>query len=92
MITHCQFELMNFKSVQKTLNTLIEYFLKYRHRFTDIIEGRADYNNPMLRPHVRFEGHHLEEKNQKWAHAQNDALGYFLWLTCKAAQKGILLV
>jgi len=90
MIPHCQFELMNFKSVQKTLNTLIEYFLKYRHRFTDIIEGRADYNNPMLRPHVRFEGHHLEENNQKWAHAQNDALGYFLWLTCKAAQKGVL--
>ena len=31
------------------------------------------------RPHVRFDGRTLSEiGDQRWAHAQNDALGYFL--------------
>ena len=36
----------------------------------------------MNRPHIRFDGKTLEEIDEKWAHAQNDALGYFLWLYC----------
>ncbi len=39
----------------------------------------------MNRPHIRFNGNDLSEINQKWSHAQNDALGYFLWLFCKLA-------
>jgi hypothetical protein len=35
----------------------------------------------MPRPHIRFNGDTLEEiMTQWWDHAQNDALGYFLWL------------
>jgi phosphorylase kinase alpha/beta subunit len=37
----------------------------------------------MNRPHIRFDGKTLEEVKEKWAHAQNDALGYFLWLFSK---------
>lgn len=39
----------------------------------------------MNRPHIRFNGNNLSEINEKWAHAQNDALGYFLWFFCKLA-------
>jgi len=63
--------------------TLAEYFKKHKLRFENIINAKADANQPMNRPHVRFNGEDLEELDQRWAHAQNDALGYFLWLFCK---------
>ena len=37
----------------------------------------------MRRPHIRFDGETLSEVNENWEHAQNDALGYFLWLYCQ---------
>jgi hypothetical protein len=61
----------------QNLRTLMKYFIKHRKRLLDIIEGVADPNIPMNRPHIRFDGRSLEEVKEKWAHAQNDALGYF---------------
>ncbi|MEK6259307.1 MAG: glycoside hydrolase family 15 protein [Planctomycetota bacterium] len=68
--------------------SLMSYFAKHRHRFTDAITGRSDPNEPMHRPHIRFDGERLEELNEKWSHAQNDALGAFLWLYSKLALAG----
>lgn len=76
----------------KTLNSLMEYFYKHKHRFENIINNSVDYNDPMERPHVRFDGNTLSEVNQKWSHAQNDAMGYFLWLFCKCAGDGFITV
>jgi Glycosyl hydrolases family 15 len=67
------------KAVAAT-KSLMAFFKKYQHRFTDIIEGRVDPADPMRRPHIRFEGDHLNELGEKWSHAQNDAIGAFLWL------------
>jgi glycosyl hydrolase family 15 len=67
---------------RKTAHALMQYFERYQHRFTDIIDGKADPSDPMNRPHIRFNGAKLEETGAKWAHAQNDALGYFLWFFC----------
>lgn len=64
----------------RNIKTLGQYFLKYKWRFEKIIADELDYNDPMNRPHIRFNGKDLSEIPQKWAHAQNDALGYFLWL------------
>lgn len=69
------------------LKALMNYFLKYRNRFSDVIEGRRDPNDPMQRPHIRFDGDHLIEVDEKWSHAQNDALGAFLWLYSQALAK-----
>lgn len=69
---------------------LAHYFRKYRHRFERIIAGTADPEDAMRRPHVRFDGARLSELAQPWAHAQNDALGYFLWLYCRLAGQGVL--
>ncbi len=66
----------------KTVQTLLTYFGKHRHRFNAIIQGQADFQKPMNRPHIRFNGQTLEENEEDWPHAQNDALGYFLWLYC----------
>ena len=60
------------------------------NRFTGIIEGKVNPANSMERPHIRFDGQTLEEIDQQWNHAQNDALGYFLWFYCKLANEKLL--
>ena len=67
----------------KAIKSLMAFYLKHSHRFTDIIQGRVDPSNPMNRPHIRFNGDTLDELDEKWSHAQNDALGAFLWLARK---------
>ncbi len=44
----------------------------------------------MNRPHIRFNGTTLEELPEKWSHAQNDALGYSLWLFSLLAEQNLL--
>lgn len=87
MITNYQMEIGNYDQAQKTINTLRDYFYKNSFRFRNIIEGKADKNDPMQRPHVRFNSDTMEEIDQKWAHAQNDALGYALWMAFKLCNK-----
>lgn len=65
------------------LQALAQYFRQYLHRFDNVIDGISDASDPMHRPHIRFDGNHLLELEEKWSHAQNDALGAFLWLYCK---------
>lgn len=74
----------------KNVGALTAYFKKYRDRFRKIIRGELDADQPMNRPHIRFNGATLEEIDQKWAHAQNDALGYFLWFYCTLVLEGLL--
>jgi Glycosyl hydrolases family 15 len=90
-IAHAHWVIGETTATVKTVRTLLDFYRKYRHRFTDIIEGRADANEPMQRPHVRFRGD-LTELPEKWSHAQNDALGYWLWLTSKLAIAGNLVL
>jgi len=59
--------------------TLTDYFIKHRNRFDDIISGKYQPTEIMKRPHIRFDGNTLGEIDEKWAHAQNDALGYYVW-------------
>jgi hypothetical protein len=69
---------------------LATFFLKHRRRFERIIDGQANPHFSMNRPHIRFDGAKLAEHPSEWAHAQNDALGYFLWLYCGLARQGRL--
>jgi len=90
-IAHAHYAVGNIPVGQRTVRALMQYFIKHRKRFADIITGRADPANPMNRPHIRFDGGTLDEVNEKWAHAQNDALGYFLWLFCKLVNEHKLI-
>lgn len=72
------------------VQSFVRFYGKYRHKFVDIIEGRVDPREVQLRPHIRFDGESLSENEESWAHAQNDALGYFLWLTCVLLRAGDL--
>ena len=70
----------------EVVEALIGFFTRYCHRFDDIISGAVDPQDVANRPHVRFDGRTLSEiGDQRWAHAQNDALGYFLWLSSTLA-------
>ncbi len=82
----------NVAAATKNAATLMEYFSKHKQRFLRIIETPAKAAIPMNRPHIRFNGRTLEEIPEKWAHAQNDALGYFLWFFCKLVNEKVLRV
>ena len=71
------------------LRGLSTFFLRHRFRFDHIIDGSVDRNDPMNRVQVRFDGASLDELPEKWPHAQNDALGYFVWLLSKMAAAGV---
>ena len=71
----------------KNVNTLMAYLKKHQFRFEGIIEGEVNPDHVMKRPHIRFDGSNLEEIDQDWNHAQNDALAYFLWFYCKLARE-----
>jgi phosphorylase kinase alpha/beta subunit len=74
----------------RTVRVIFEFFLAHRHRFDDIIAHKADPEDVMCRPHVRFDGATLKESGERWSHAQNDALGYALWLFAKLAAAGTI--
>lgn len=72
-------------AARRVAEAIAAFYRKYRRRFEEIIHGEADPALSMNRPQVRFEGNTLSEIPDRWAHAQNDALGYFLWLYCRLA-------
>jgi len=75
-------------AARTTVQRLAAFYQRYRKRFEAIVERRADPSLPMNRPQVRFDGLELAELPTPWAQAQNDALGYFLWLYCRLARTG----
>ncbi|MBE0556814.1 MAG: hypothetical protein IH628_06225 [Proteobacteria bacterium] len=84
-IAYCHYAWGDARTAARAAVTLLAFFRKHAHRFKDIIGGRTDPSTAMNRPHIRFDGETLEEVDQRWPHAQNDALGYFLWLYSKLA-------
>jgi phosphorylase kinase alpha/beta subunit len=75
----------------KTAQALCKFFATQRHRIERIIADPSLKKNAMARPHIRFNGDTLTELPQKWAHAQNDALGYFVWLYARLVRSRRIL-
>jgi len=69
----------------EVVRALMSFFSRYRHRFDDVISGAVDPQDVANRAHVRFDGRTVSEIGERWAHAQNDAIGYFLWLSSTLA-------
>jgi phosphorylase kinase alpha/beta subunit len=72
----------------RILQGLLAFYKKHRFRFETIIDQGRKPSTPMERPHVRFDGLGMKELDESWEHAQNDALGYLLWLACKFYPSG----
>lgn len=90
-VAYAHYVIGDFDISIKILSSLMNYFKIYKYRFEKIIEtSDVAIIDVMERPHVRFNGENLQEVDEKWSHAQNDALGYFLWLYCKLLNEGLL--
>lgn len=72
----------------KAVSAITQFQHTQRGKLRDIIVGKASPQNVMLRPHIRFDGDKLSEVSETWAHAQNDAIGCWLWLASKLAREG----
>lgn len=59
---------------------LCRFFYRHKSRIEAVLENPKRAHDENARPHIRFDGETLSEIDTPWAHAQNDALGYFLWL------------
>src|SRR5208337_4250788 len=89
-VAHAHFANGRLDTARGVARGLAGFFSKHLFRFDDIIAGAVDRNAPMNRPHIRFDGVALSELPEKWSHAQNDALGYFVWLFCNLAAAGAI--
>lgn len=89
-VSHAFYVNNQVRAASRIMSALMQFYTQHRRRFHDVIDGRVDRADPMSRPHVRFNGVTLQESGQTWAHAQNDALGYFLWMYCTLACTGLV--
>lgn len=67
---------------------LCKFFHRHKQRIETILENPKIADDENRRPHIRFNGETLTEIDTPWAHAQNDAIGYFLWLWAARCQSG----
>lgn len=88
MVAHSFRERGDAAAAGKTVKTLTNYFCLHRDRFLRIIRHPELRSDPNQRPQVRFDGDTLRENPASWSHAQNDALGYALWLPLAMANSG----
>lgn len=87
-IAHAHFVVGEVDVAVRAMRKLAEFLLTQQSRIRGIIAGEIDHAEPMQRPHIRFDGVRLAEVDEKWAHAQNDALGYFLWFFARLVIAG----
>jgi phosphorylase kinase alpha/beta subunit len=91
LVAHAHWVWGEVAIAQGVMRALLAYFQKHQQRFEAMIHGKADPQDVMQRPHVRFNGLDLTEVDETWAHAQNDALGYFVWLYSQLLLQDLLL-
>jgi len=70
--------------------SLADFFVQELDAFKNAVNAGRAPKNQMARPHIRFNGKTLEKIDQEWNHAQNDALGYFLWFFCQVIEDELL--
>jgi len=75
----------NSESAFKTIEGLTKFLQTQTKKIEAIIDDPQISEDVQRRPHVRFNAKNLQELKQTWAHAQNDALGYVVWLRFRLA-------
>lgn len=85
MIAFSRWKCGDSESAFKTLQGLTTFLKTQAHKMEAIIDHPELAENVQQRPHVRFNAKTLKELAQPWAHAQNDALSYVVWLRFRMA-------
>ena len=78
------------ETARRTVKALTALLQTQESHFEAIIQDPVRMQNVQERPHVRFSLDHQDAESEKWPHAQNDALGYALWLRFVLANAGQL--
>ena len=71
------------------VRALLRIFATYEHMLDAVITGAADPNDIMTRPPARVVGDTLGLTGN-WSNAQNDSIGYTLWVVAEFVQHGAL--
>jgi phosphorylase kinase alpha/beta subunit len=74
----------------RTAKALMRHFRTQVGKMDAIIANAKLARDPMRRPHVRFDGTGMREIETQWPHAQNDALGYFVWFYSRLIKDGLI--
>lgn len=90
-IAHAQYVLGNRLTAARAMAALLTFMHRQQHRIVDLIQGRSDAQDPMSRPHIRFDGTKLSSLDENWSHTQNDAIGYLLWLAARLIHEEALV-
>src|SRR5271157_4639480 len=85
MVAFSRWQCGDSESAFKTVQGLTTFLKTQAHKMQAIIDQPELAKNVQQRPHVRFDAKTLKELDQAWAHAQNDALGYVVWLRLRMA-------
>jgi len=72
----------------KTARALTRFLKTQTEKIERIIAKPKRKEEVQERPHIRFNAKTLEENQEEWAHAQNDALGEAVWLRFLLANSG----
>ena len=78
------------KAAMRNAAALCDFFETQSARFDAVIAAGRAPRDPMARPHIRFDGTDGHEIDDRWPHAQNDALGAFVWFVGKLTAAGVL--
>ena len=90
-IAYTHYALGDCLAASRTTAALLAFQARHHDLLLDLLAGRTDPSVPMNRPHIRFDGRNLDRLSETWAHAQNDALGYLIWLASKLIRDGWLV-
>lgn len=70
------------------MQALARFYVTQLPKVQAIADGHASPDEVGRRPAIRFDGDRLAELDEPWPHAQNDALGYFMWFYLSLVEQG----
>jgi len=80
MVAYSRFACGDAESAMRTARGLTAFLKTQTEKMERIIAKPKRKEEVNERPHIRFNAKTLQENEESWAHAQNDALGEAVWL------------
>src|SRR5262249_45088435 len=80
MVAFARLACRDADSAMRTARGLTRFLKTQSEKMERIIAKPKRKEEVQERPHIRFNAKTLEENEEAWTHAQNDALGQVLWL------------
>ncbi|MEO0824588.1 MAG: glycoside hydrolase family 15 protein [Cyanobacteria bacterium J06639_16] len=87
-VAHAHYQTGQVGIAVQAMTTVMVHFNRQRSRFNAILMGAVSPTDLYQRPAIKFIGETLAPLPDPWPHAQNDALGYFLWFYCELLRLG----